>query len=151
MIFREAVPEDIPEMQVIRNAVTENQLSSPKLVTDAAVLEFITQRGKGWVCESDSRIAGFAIADLLKDNIWALFIHPDFEGKGIGRQLQRLMLDWYFLQKKEQVWLGTLPGTRAEGFYRQSGWIENGMNGSREIRFEMSRARFEMVKDSSKV
>ncbi|MDB5021751.1 MAG: family acetyltransferase, partial [Pedobacter sp.] len=83
-----------------------------------------------------------------KNNIWALFIDPDFECKGIARNLQRLMLNWYFLQGKDVVWLGTLPGTRAERFYRISGWLENGMNGSREIRFEMSKTRFETVKNS---
>jgi GNAT superfamily N-acetyltransferase len=145
MIFREANPQDIPQMQVLRNTVKENKLSSPKLITDKAVLDFITIRGKGWVCEIDGSVVGFAIADLVKSNIWALFIHPDFERKGIARNLQRLMLDWYFLQGKDLVWLGTQPGTRAEQFYRKSGWIENGMNGSREIRFEMSKGRYDYL------
>jgi GNAT superfamily N-acetyltransferase len=146
MIFREAKAADIAQMQVVRNVVKENQLSSPTLITDEAVLEFITQRGKGWVCELDEHIVGFAIADLHRDNIWALFVDPDFEGKGIGKTLQTLMLDWYFSKGKEQVWLGTLPGTRAEAFYRQSGWQENVRNGSRELRFEMSKAQFEKVR-----
>jgi hypothetical protein len=47
------------------------------------------------------------------------------------------MLDWYFSQDKTYVWLGTSPNTRAEQFYRKSGWIENGKNGSDEIKFEM--------------
>lgn len=139
MKFREAAPKDIPQIQVVRNAVKENMLSNPNLVTDADCLEFITQRGKGWVCEIGDTVVGFAIADLQDSNIWALFIHPDFEGRGIGKTLQKLMLDWYFAQGKDHVWLGTAPGTRAEQFYRTSGWVENGTNGSKEIKFEMSR------------
>ncbi|MDB5021974.1 MAG: family acetyltransferase, partial [Pedobacter sp.] len=77
MMFRKARPADIPQMQIIRNGVKENQLSSPKLITDRDVLDYITVRGKGWVCEIDGKVVGFAIADLVKYNIWALFIDPD--------------------------------------------------------------------------
>lgn len=143
MIFREATAADIPQIQFVRNAVKENQLSTPGLITDQAVLEFISIRGKGWVCEAGGAILGFAIADLKENNIWALFVHPNHAGKGIGRELQRLMLDWYFSQGRQSVWLGTLPGTRAEAFYRASGWTENGKHGSREIRFELSKAQYE--------
>ena len=75
---------------------------------------------------------------MLQTNIWALFILPGFEGKGIGRKLHDMMLDWYFSQTKEIVWLGTSPNTRAEMFYRTAGWEEVGMHGSNEIKFEMS-------------
>ena len=137
MLFREATPTDIPQIQIVRHLVKENVLSNPNLVTDQDCLEFLTIRGKGWVCECDGQIVGFAIADLKEENIWALFIDPKFEGKGIGRKLQQKMLDWYFSQDKSYVWLGTSPNTRAEQFYRKSGWIENGKNGSDEIKFEM--------------
>lgn len=145
MIFREATPQDIPQIQIVRNSVKENMLSNPALVSDDDCLEFITQRGKGWVCEANGTITGFAIADLKDDNIWALFIHPDFEGRGIGSTLQKMMLNWYFLQGKENVWLGTAPHTRAEQFYRKWGWAENGTNGAKEIRFEMSHAAWKAM------
>ena len=99
----------------------------------------MTTRGKGWVCEINSEIVGFAIADLKENNIWALFIHPEHEGKGIGKQLHQLMLDWYFNQQKNSVWLGTAPNTRAESFYRKAGWRETGVRPNGEIRFEMTR------------
>ena len=93
MLFREATPKDIPQIQIVRHLVKENVLSNPNLVTDQDCLEFLTIRGKGWVCECDGQIVGFAIADLKEENIWALFIDPKFEGKGIGRKLQQIMLD----------------------------------------------------------
>ena len=95
-------------------------------------------RGKGWVCEIENQIVGFAIADLRDNNIWALFLQPEFENSGIGRQLHDIMLDWYFDQTKNNVWLGTSPKTRAETFYRKSGWKEIGTHGKGEIKFEMS-------------
>lgn len=138
MIFREAKIEDIKQIQIVRNSVTENALSNPNLVTDEDCAEFITQRGKGWVCEIDNVIVGFAIADLKENNIWALFLNPKFEKRGIGQQLHKTMLDWYFTQTKETVWLGTAFNTRAEQFYRKAGWTETGTNGPKEIKFEMS-------------
>jgi GNAT superfamily N-acetyltransferase len=137
MIFREAKLEDIKQIQVVRNAVKENMLSDPKLVSDADCEEFLFVRGKGWVCEVDGQIVGFSIADLKEENIWALFVHPDFEAKRIGKTLHDLMLDWYFSKGKEYVWLGTAPDTRAATFYRKQGWKEIGMHG-KEIKFEMT-------------
>lgn len=145
MIFREATIKDIPQIQIVRNSVTENTLSDPSLVSDNDCETFITQRGKGWVCEINAIIVGFAIADLQEDNIWALFLHPDFEGKGIGRQLHKIMLDWYFSTGKETIWLGTSPNTRAEKFYRNSGWTQDGWHGNDELKFEMSKVQWNLL------
>ena len=71
MHFREAKIEDIPQMQIVRNAVNENQLSDPALVKDADYDEYLLVSGKGWVCEVENNLVGFAIADLEKNNIWA--------------------------------------------------------------------------------
>lgn len=138
MIFREAVLEDIPAIQVVRNSVKENMLSDPALVSDKDCEEYMFVRGKGWVCEMHGNILGFAIADLKDDNIWALFIHPDHEKKGIGKKLHQIMMDWYFDQEKEKVWLSTAPGSRAEGFYKAAGWKQTGITRSGEVKFEMS-------------
>ena len=138
MIFREAIIADIPQIQVVRNAVKENMLSNPALVTDADCEEFLCIRGKGWVCEIDDVIVGFAIADLQKNNIWALFVTPAFAEKGIGKTLHSIMLKWYFEQTQKTVWLGTEPNSRAETFYSKTGWKKVGMHGSNEIKFEMT-------------
>jgi GNAT superfamily N-acetyltransferase len=138
MIFREATIDDIKQIQVVRNSVKENTLSDPNLVTDKDCEEFLSIRGKGWVCEIEKKIVGFAIADLKENNIWALFIDPKFEKNGIGQKLHKIMMDWYFLQTKDTVWLGTDINTRAEKFYRKAGWIEIGMHGSVEMKFEMT-------------
>lgn len=138
MLIREAKPADIKQIQVVRNLVKENMLSDPALVSDKDCEEFLFERGKGWVCEINAQIVGFAIADLKEHNIWALFLNPEFEKQGIGKQLHDTMLNWYFAQTNRSVWLSTAPGTRAELFYRKAGWTETGMYGKGEIRFEMS-------------
>jgi GNAT superfamily N-acetyltransferase len=138
MIIREASLEDIPQIQIVRNSVRENTLSDPGLVTDRDCELFMFERGKGWVCEIKCKVVGFSIVDLKEHNIWALFVHPDFENRGIGRKLHNIMLDWYFEHTEENVWLGTSPLTRAEEFYRKSGWQEIGKHGKNEIKFEMT-------------
>lgn len=137
-MIREAQLEDIPQIQKVRNSVKENTLSDPNLVTDKDCEEFLFERGKGWAYEIDDQIVGFSIVDLKEKNIWALFLDPGFEKQGIGRKLHDTMLDWYFEQTKETVWLGTAPKTRAENFYRKSGWKETGTHGKGEIKFEMT-------------
>lgn len=138
MMFREARLTDIEQIQVVRNSVKENTLSNPALVPDADCENYLLNRGKGWVCEIDGRIVGFAIADVVGNNVWALFVDPAFDRKGIGRKLHDDMLHWYFGQTDSTIWLGTAPGTRAEKFYRKAGWKEVGIHGKGEIKFEMT-------------
>ena len=142
MIFvfniREANLIDIPELMSIRLSVNENQLSDPALVPHEDYLDFITNRGKGWVAEIEDKIVGFAIVDMRENNIWALFMDPNFEKKGIGKELHNLMIHWYFEQTKNTVWLGTEANSRAADFYRKSGWTEVGLHGKNEIKFEMT-------------
>ena len=149
MIFRVAKIEDIKQIQIVRNSVKENTLSNPELVTDLDCKDFMFNRGKGWVCEIKNIVVGFAIADLKEENIWALFLLPEFEGKGIGKKLQEIMLEWYFATGKENVWLGTSPNTRAEKFYENTGWKRNGMHGKNEVKFEMSKQDWKKDKHSS--
>ena len=136
MNFRQAKTEDIPQIQIVRNSVKENQLSNPNLIPDNLVEEFITKKGKGFVCEIDDKIVGFSIVDFVENNVWALFILPDFEGKGIGKKLHQLMLDEYFSQTKETIWLSTEANSRAEIFYKKQGWKNAGFHGE-EIKLEM--------------
>ena len=137
MNFRQAIPEDIPQIQIVRNSVKENQLSNPNLIPDDLVEEFITKRGKGFVCEIDDKIVGFSIVDFVENNVWALFLLPDFEGKGIGKKIHQLMLDEYFSKTKETIWLSTEANSRAETFYKKQGWKNAGFLGN-EVKFEMS-------------
>jgi GNAT superfamily N-acetyltransferase len=142
--YRAARLTDIPELERVRFAVRENVLRTPGLVTPADYEAYLSRRGRGWVATlaDDATITGFAIADLQGHSIWALFVDPDFDQRGIGKELHRRMLDWYFAQTTETVWLSTAPGTRAEEFYRRQGWQEAGRTGSGEVRFEMTAERW---------
>ena len=138
MIYRIADVDDIAQIQKVRNSVTENQLSDPALVTDGDVADYLSRRGRGWVCEIRDLIIGFAIVSVIDKNVWALFMQPGFENRGIGRKLHDDMMDWYFEMSNEPVWLSTSPGTRAESFYRKAGWRQTSITKSGEIKFEMT-------------
>ncbi len=116
MVFRAALVSDIQQIQLVRNAVKENTLCNPALVEDIDYEEYTTVRGKGWAAVDDCFVVGFSIVDLEENNIWALFVHPGHEATGIGKELHRLMLSWYFEQTNETVWLGTEYGQRQKNF-----------------------------------
>ena len=138
MTFREITNSDIEQILVIRHSVHENKLADPASITAADCEAFLNAGGIGWGSEVDGQLVGFCMIDLANHNVWALFIRPEYEGRGIGKQLHRLMLDWYFSMTKETLWLGTDPRTRAEQFYRKLGWEAVGMRPNGEIKFEMS-------------
>jgi len=138
MTFREALVNDIQQLHEIRISVKENKLSDPGLISKADYIDFLTNKGKGWVCDIDGLLVGFSIIDSIHNNIWALFVRPEFEGKGIGKKLQSLMLDWFFNDHHSTLSLTTAHESRAEGFYRKYGWKETGKKPNGEIKFEIT-------------
>jgi Acetyltransferases len=137
VVYRVAHTNDIPQLSDIRLSVKENVLSNPALVTEKDYIDYLTVRGRGWVCEINGTIVGFSIGDLQDNNVWALFIQPGYEGKGIGRELMRLLLQWYFANTNKPIWLSTAPDSRAEKFYRKYGWQETGQTKNGELVFEL--------------
>jgi GNAT superfamily N-acetyltransferase len=122
--IRDATVDDIPAMHVVRMSVRENVLS-PRLasvITAASYRAMLEHRGCGWVCESADAIVGFSVADLEAQNIWALFVDPEHERRGIGRELLERAVVWLFDRGVEKIWLSTESGSRAEAFYRAAGW-----------------------------
>jgi GNAT superfamily N-acetyltransferase len=138
--IRPATLADIADIQRVRHSVRENRLSDPSRVTDADVADYICRRGRGWVAMVGEVVVGFAVADLEDHNVWALFVHEDWERRGIGAALHREMMDWYFGQTAATIWLSTAPGTRAAAWYPRAGWRRVGMTAGGEVRFEMDEA-----------
>lgn len=136
--FREAVVHDIQAIQSIRNSVTENLINDPRLISDERCADFLENKGKGWICEVDGYPVGFAIADLQGKSVWALFVRPEFENRGIGKKLHAIMLNWYFSQSQEHFWLSTEESSRAELFYCLNGWTSVGMPKEQMVEFKMT-------------
>lgn len=136
-MIRKAKSSDVPAINHLRLQVRENVLSNPALVTETMTREAITRQGRGWVFEEDGKVLGFSIAMEENRSIWALFVLPEMEGRGIGHQLLEAAVNWLWARGVDRIWLGTEPGTRAERFYRDRGWQACGVRDNGEIRFEL--------------
>lgn len=136
MKLRRATRADIPGMRHVRAAVRENMLSDPTRITEADYIAALDDLGCGWVVEIDGEIVAFASGYKI-GCIWALFVHPDHEGRGYGKALHCVMVDWLWSQGLTRLWLTTEPGTRAERFYISQGWQPQGLVAGGERRLEL--------------
>ena len=137
--FRRAVAADIPAIMQIRLAVRENALSDPSVVTPAMCEDHLDALGRGWVGEDDGRIVGFSFAARRDSSIWALFVLPGQEGRGIGKQLLGLAVDWLFSLGNDEITLSTAADTRADRFYAAQGWDRGEMKNDVEVRYRLRR------------
>lgn len=138
-MVRQASLSDVATMNDLRLQVRENALSDPGLVTEAMTADAITESGRGWVFDEGVRILGFSIALEKKPSIWALFVLPGHEGRGIGQALLGSAVDWLWSRGARRIRLSTDPGTLAERFYRKRGWTAVGTNPRGEIELQLER------------
>ena len=139
LAFRRAVEGDIPTMMRIRLSVNENRLSDPTRVTHAMCSDYLDRLGRGWVAELGGEIIGFSYANRTDSSIWALFVAPEREGLGAGKQLLRLAVDWLFAIGNDEVRLGTEANTRADRFYAAQGWARGEMKDDVEVWYRLRR------------
>ncbi len=144
MIFREAAERDIDGMFAVRTAVRENLLSYSQLrqigITPESIREMMQTSCKAWVAEDDGKIVGFSMADKSNGRVYALFILPEWEGKGIGKRLLDEAERWLWQHKLREIWLTTESRpTRALGFYKHLGWEYKKNSGNDEVVYVKSR------------
>jgi GNAT superfamily N-acetyltransferase len=118
--------------------VKENRLVS-RTISDEDVRIAIEETGRGWVVDEAGEVAAFAIGNAATGNIWALFVRPESERRGYGRQLHDAMVAWLFDTGLDRLWLTTEPGTRAQRFYEAAGWQLMGTTSDGELRYELQR------------
>lgn len=142
--FRQAATADIPGMSFVRLAVRENRLSNPARITPVMYADHLGPRGRSWVGECEGRVVGFSAGALPSPghdaSIWALFVLPEYEGLGIGKQLLALAVEWLFAEGAPRIVLGTAVGTRAEAFYERLGWRRGAMRDGVEVEFSLGRS-----------
>lgn len=133
--LRLAARADVPGMQRVRHAVKENRLVS-RVIPDDEVIDAIERSGRGWVVEDGGEVVAFAVGNVVDGSIWALFVDPSHEGRGLGRRLHDVMVEWLHSRGLARLWLTTDPGTRAQRFYERAGWVSSGLQANGELRFE---------------
>ena len=128
--FREATGADLPGITRVRTSVIENALTIEQLeergITEASVAASFLTDSKGWVALQGDEMVAFSIADRATQSIFALFVLPGYEDRGIGSRLLDLALGWLWNNGAERVWLTTGAGTKAVRFYEKRGWEYTG-------------------------
>jgi GNAT superfamily N-acetyltransferase len=135
--IREITEDDIPALFVVRVATHENQLSREELaslgITEETLKTRLRGTFKGWLCDVNAQVVGFAIGDRATGELWVIALLPQYIGQGIGSALLRRVEDWLQASGCARLWLTTDldPNLKAYRFYRQHGWhddrIENGL------------------------
>ena len=141
VIFREATRSDIAALSEVRLSVRENVLSNPHRITREMYERYLCEIGKGWLCEVEGEVVGFSVASLPEALLWALFVKPEHEGKGIGKRLLQLATEWLFEMGVASVVLSTAVGTRADRWYERQGWRRGAVKPNGEVLYRLDRSR----------
>jgi len=129
MKYRLIEEKDIESLLDVRAATRENAISREDLcnlgVTRESVADMLRTSHRGWLCEENGRIVGFAIGDGKTGEMWVIALQPEFEGRGIGARLLAAVEEWLWSKGWEEIWLWTSsdPRKRAYGFYQRQGWF----------------------------
>lgn len=109
----------------VRISVIENHLSREEMqrigITENVVADLIEKSCCAWVATDNEKIIGFSM--ILPDEgcLFAAFVLPEYEGRGIGRRLVEIAEKELF-RHHEIAWLETDKQSRAAKFYIQLGW-----------------------------
>ena len=95
--IRRARQADVAGMHSVRMSVRENQLVSTVLA-EADYVEHLESSGRSWVAEESGQIVGLVAVNSRSGNVWGLFVHPDFEKRGLGRRLLDTAVGWLWSQ-----------------------------------------------------
>ncbi|KAA8673661.1 GNAT family N-acetyltransferase [Pantoea dispersa] len=126
----------------VRISVIENHLSREEMrrigITENVVADLIEKSRCAWVATDDEKIIGFSM--ILPDEgcLFAAFVLPEYEGRGIDRRLVELAENELF-RHHEIAWLETDKQSRAAKFYIQLGWGNKIDINDTDIRLEKHR------------
>jgi ribosomal protein S18 acetylase RimI-like enzyme len=131
--YRKAKPSDMERCLDIREITRDNSVPRDFLHTIGVNSEIWcpliqSEAFKGCVCEYKGVIIGFCFGEVKSAEILVLALHPEFENKGIGKELLLKVVETLKFSGAKKLWLATTsnPKLRAYGFYRYLGWSPTG-------------------------
>jgi ribosomal protein S18 acetylase RimI-like enzyme len=96
--FREAQLKDINAIFSVRVSVRQNRLTYSQLralgITPESIATALQNDSKAWISECNDTVVGFSMANSSDGRIFALFVLPQYEGRGIGGKLLEMALTW---------------------------------------------------------
>ncbi|MCX0498474.1 N-acetyltransferase [Erwinia billingiae] len=107
-------------------------------ITESVVADMIEKNHCAWVATDNDKIIGFTM--ILPDEgcLFAAFVLPEYEGRGVGRRLV-VLAEQELFKHHEIAWLETDKNSLAAKFYMQLGWgNEISINGT-DIKLEKRR------------
>ncbi len=136
--YRAALPGDAADCVAMRgktreNAFTEEQLRSIGITAKSWGDNIASGALAGHVCTSGGNLVGYSFGSRATGEIEVVAILPEFEGRGIGRELLERTVQDLVAFGHRRVFLGcsTDPGVRSHGFYRHLGWRATGTHDDR--------------------
>ncbi|WP_153100181.1 GNAT family N-acetyltransferase [Paraburkholderia hayleyella] len=140
--IRLARAADIDYIFEIRTSVKENHLSLAELsergITHEAIQNAIASDDCIWMAEAEGVPVGFAMADADEGSVFAVFVQPAWEGRGLGRLLME-KAEAFLFERHETIWLETDGRSRASGFCTKLGWNSVRSYDNGDLRFEKRR------------
>ncbi len=141
LTYRQTKTSDLPLVFAVRLSTNENAITMEELehdygITPESLSTAMKSNVKGWLCEDDGKVVGFAMGDLSNGEVQVVAVLPDYERKGIGKHLLAHVQSWLFSEGHQEIWLLANPdlSIRATGFYRNLGWHATGvLRGDDEI------------------
>jgi len=144
-LVRLATLADIDTLFAIRTAVLQNHLSRAQLadlgITPQVLADSIREAPCVWVAHVNGQPAAFSMVNLAEGEVFAMFVHPAYEGRGLGRRLMAVAEAALF-ERHDRLFLVTdgRDEIRANGFYQRLGWSKVGQVDGDDVRYEKSRA-----------
>lgn len=136
---RLALSSDIEGIFDVRISVKENHLSREEMeqmgITESSVIDMIEKNRCAWVAVDNGKIIGFSMILPDEGSLFAAFVLPEYEGRGVGRSLVQLAEQELF-KHHEVAWLETDKNSRAAKFYKRLGWVEKENVSESDIRLE---------------
>ena len=121
---------DVPTLFRVRTSTDENRLTLEELaalgINETSVKNKLLGTYRGWLCEDNGNIVGFAMGDRATGEMWVIAVLPSHIHQGIGSSLLAQIEAWLFSAGCSEIWLTTDLDVRlrAYSFYRNRGWTD---------------------------
>lgn len=140
-VIRVATVDDIEHLFDVRTCVSQNHLSREQMdvlgITPQVLAEAIQDGPCVWVAELDGATVAFSMVDQAQGEVFAMFVRPHYENRGLGRLLMAVAEAALF-ERHDTIFLVTdgRDEVRANGFYRRLGWSALAQVGDGDVRYE---------------